>query len=120
MKKKLFVTDDDESIQDILRIIFESAGYETTIFSNGGDLMASDSVYPDVYILDKQLSGMDGLDICRILKKSEKTKSIPIIMVSASPDLGILAKKAGADDFIEKPFNRGELLDLVAKYAHAC
>lgn len=119
MKKKLFVTDDDPGIQDILRIIFEGAGYETTIFSNGGDLMASSTNYPDVYILDRQLSGMDGLDICRTLKKAERTKNIPIIIVSATPGLGLLAKKAGADDFMEKPFRKVELLELVAKYAAA-
>ena len=119
MKKKVFVTDDDPGVQDILKIIFENAGYDITIYSSGVDLMSNDTIIPDIYILDKQLSGMDGLEICKKLKNDDRTKNIPIIIVSATPGLALLAKNAGADDFIEKPFKKIDLLDLVAKYAAA-
>lgn len=116
MKKKIYITDDDPGVQDIFKIIFENAGYETTVYHNGKELLETKDSYPDIYILDKQLSGMDGLDICRNLKSNSNTRNIPIIIVSATPDLGVLAKAAGADDFIEKPFRKVDLLDMVARH----
>ena len=116
MKKKIFVIDDDPGIQDIFKIILDSAGYATTIFCNGEEHLKMRNNYPDVYIIDKQLSGIDGLDLCRSLKTDIKTRDIPVIMVSASPNIEILAKIAGADDSIEKPFKIAELLNKVAKY----
>ncbi len=116
MKKKVYITDDDPGVQDIFKIIFERAGYETTVYHNGKELLEKKDDYPDVYILDKQLSGMDGLDICRNLKKNINTKDIPVIMVSATPGLEILAKEAGADDFMEKPFRKLDLLNMVARH----
>jgi DNA-binding response OmpR family regulator len=71
---------------------------------------------PDLFIIDKQLSGVDGLDICAHLKTRQLTAQVPVIMVSASPSVEALAKKAGADDFLEKPFNRKEILKLVRKH----
>ncbi len=115
-KKKVYITDDDPGVQDIFKMIFEKAGYDTTVFHSGQDLLANKNAYPDVYILDKQLSGMDGIDICKNLKKNKQTKNIPVILVSATPDLEVLAREAGADDFIEKPFKKNDLLNLVAKY----
>jgi DNA-binding response OmpR family regulator len=117
MKKKIYITDDDPGVQDIFRIIFESAGYVPTIFQNGKDLLDNlNNEYPDMYILDKQLSGMDGLDLCRNLKNGRKTRNIPVLIVSATPGLRNMAKAAGADDFIEKPFKKNELLKKVASY----
>ncbi len=116
LKKKVYITDDDPGVQDIFKIIFENAGYETTVYNSGGELLENGNTYPDVYILDNQLSGMDGLDICRNLKNNQKTRDIPIIMVSATPDLESLAIEAGADDFIEKPFMKADLLSMVARH----
>ena len=117
MKKKILITDDDPGIQDIFKLILERAGYATEIIPNGRQLMENRFECPDIFLLDKQLSGYDGLDICRHLKSQESTRHIPVIMTSATPGLDKLAEQAGADDFIEKPFNIQELLDKVAKYA---
>jgi DNA-binding response OmpR family regulator len=67
-------------------------------------------------LLDRQLSGQDGLKVCRFLKSQSQTKDIPVIIVSATPGIGKLAQEAGADDFIEKPFQMKELLNVVAKW----
>ncbi len=115
-KKKIAIADDDPGVQEIFSIIFQKAGYETLNYSNGKELMQDETELPAVYILDKQLSGMNGLDICTKLKCNKKTQHIPVIMVSATPGLGELARNAGANDFLEKPFRTKELLDLVAKY----
>ena len=114
MKKLIFV-DDDPAIQDIVRIVFKDI-YELTIFSDGESLMSNNFEKPDVFLLDKHISGLDGLDICRFLKSQTETGLIPVIIISASPDIARLAKLAGADDVIEKPFKLSELSSKIAQY----
>ena len=116
MKKKILVTDDDPGVQDIFKIIFEKAGYDVTINDNGNAILENNFDNPNLFLLDKQLSGVDGLDICKYLKSQEGTRDIPVIMVSATPGLAPLAKSAGADDYLEKPFHLKDLLAMVAKY----
>ena len=70
---------------------------------------------PDLIILDKQLSGVDGLDICRHLKNKAETSHIFIVMTSATPHVARLAAAALADAFIEKPFNNVDLVENVKK-----
>jgi DNA-binding response OmpR family regulator len=113
MKKKIIIADDDPGVQDIFRIIFERAGYITTIFSNGINILKNNYELPDIFLLDKQLAGSDGLDICRYLKSKEETKAIPVIMISATPGIKEMAKEAGADDFMEKPFIMTQLLNKI-------
>src|SRR6187401_2024077 len=113
MKKKILVADDDPSIRDIFKIIFEKAGYSIEIKDDAEDVLKNNFTIPDVFLIDKLLSGYDGLDICRHLKKNPATSHIPVIMVSASPDIGITAIKAGADDFVEKPFDLKYLLKVI-------
>lgn len=62
------------------------------------------------------MSGEDGREICKILKEQTTTKKIPIIMISASKDADAMAKKAGADDFIAKPFDIEEILSKIKKH----
>jgi len=116
MLKKVLVIDDDPAIQDTLRLIFERAGYDVTILSSAGALISDVADIPDIYILDKQLPGIDGLDVCRSLKGHWRSAHVPVIMVSASPHIARLAKEACADDFLEKPFKRRDLLGMVEKY----
>ena len=115
LNKCIYLVDDDLEIRKIFSIIFEKEGYHTCVFESGKDLLENGRKYPDVYILDKQLPGMDGLDICRGLKSNKKTRNIPVIIISATPDIALLAKNAGADDYIRKPLSKKELLNVVAK-----
>lgn len=64
-----------------------------------------------VILMDMLLSGADGKDICRSLKSDENTKDIYIIMMSAHPDAEQACRKAGADDFLEKPFDIHHFLE---------
>jgi DNA-binding response OmpR family regulator len=114
---KIIIADDDPGIQDAFQLIFSRAGFEVTIFPSGDPLLGDNYERPDLIILDKQLPGVDGLDICRHLKSNEATKNIPVIMLSASPQIGKLAKEAGADEFLDKPFKKNDLLEMVRKYA---
>jgi len=118
IKKKILIADDDPGIQDILTIIFERAGFEVEIKKNGEDLLNNKFTMPDLFLVDKQLSGYNGLDICRYLKSQRHTKIIPVIMISASPDIGRSSREAGADAYIEKPFEISNLVDLVNSYVY--
>ena len=119
MSKKVLITDDDSGVQDAFRIVFERAGYETTVLASAIPILNGTAPIPDVYILDKQLSGVDGLDVCRFLKEQPQTANIPVIIISASPQIGKLAKAACADGFLEKPFKKQDLLDLVDRHLAA-
>jgi DNA-binding response OmpR family regulator len=114
--KKILVADDDPGIQDVFKIILERAGYDVEVISNGQEVLNNRYRIPHLFILDKQLSGVDGLDICKFLKAQRKTAGIPVIMVSANPQIGRLSKEAGADGYIEKPFEMKNFLKLVEKY----
>lgn len=113
--KHIILADDDNAMRDVFQIIFERSGYIVTIYGSGEGLMKNEFELPDLFILDKQLSGVDGFDVCRYLKKQESTKNIPVLITSASPYIAEAAIKAGADAFIEKPFKTKELLNLVEK-----
>ncbi len=114
--KKILCADDDPGLQDVFPLIFERAGYHVTMVSNGEQLLENEFETPDLFLLDKQLSGIDGMEICRFLKGQDSTRDIPIIIVSASPNLDQQAKDAGADGFIEKPFQMKYMLELLKKY----
>ncbi|MEO9003973.1 MAG: response regulator [Ginsengibacter sp.] len=116
MKKKILITDDDEGVQDVFKLIFEKEGYEVELLSEANSIFENKYNIPDIFLLDRQLSGHDGLDVCKFLKQQSVTKNIPVIIVSASPGISKLAQEAGANDFIEKPFDIKSLLNIVSKW----
>ena len=116
LKKHIILTDDDPGVQDAAKLMFERAGYDVTVYSNGNPLLKNDFKTPDLFILDKQLSGVDGLDICRFLKAQHATAHIPVIMLSASPQLGVQSRAAGADAFVEKPFRMSDILTAIRQF----
>jgi DNA-binding response OmpR family regulator len=118
--KRIIIVDDDPATQDAYKMIFDPHEYEVIIYANGNALMDEQTPIPDLYLLDKQLSGVDGFDICRFLKSREQTRHVPVIMLSASPNIKQLAEIAGADDTLEKPFSINDLRALVEQYATSC
>ena len=101
MKKKILVADDDPGLRDIFKIIFEKAGYDVQLLEDASQLFKKNFRLPDIFLIDKLLSGIDGVDVCCFLKNDPLTEHIPVVMVSASPDIAAVAVKAGADDFVE-------------------
>lgn len=116
MKKKIVIIEDDPSITDALNIIFTRAGYDVSHYSDGAIILEGDIEPPDIFLIDRQLSGIDGLEICRFLKQHQPTAGIPIILMSATPGILNMAKNAGADDFIEKPFSKLHLTRKIEQY----
>jgi DNA-binding response OmpR family regulator len=114
--KKIIIIDDDPAIQDSAGLIFSNAEYEVIICPNGNRILTGDFEIPDVFIIDKQLPGVDGLEICKHLKSQEATKNVPVIMMSATPAISEFSKAAGAEDFIEKPYSVNQIRQLVIKH----
>jgi CheY-like chemotaxis protein len=116
MKRKIVIADDDEGIRDIFKLILEKEGYELVIYSEGRSLLLNKAIeQPNVYLLDKQLSGMDGLDICKQLKNDTITQNIPVVIISATPGVKDMSIAVGADDCLEKPFSKKDLLAIIQK-----
>ncbi len=117
--KTLLIIDDDPAIRELLRIILQRAGYNVDTACDAALISGNDFVFPDLFLLDRHLGGIDGLDICRQLKRDVRSCNIPVVMISASPDISQLSREAGADDFIEKPFDIAELTAKISKFCLA-
>jgi DNA-binding response OmpR family regulator len=115
-KKMIIAADDDSAILDVLQIMLNDAGYDVRTSLNGESIYTMDDEFPQLFLLDIWMSGNDGREICTYLKSQDTTKHIPVIMISANRDLEEEAKKIGADDFLEKPFNIDDLFTKVAKH----
>ena len=112
-QKTIMVADDDPSILDALTMILEDAGYEVKTTNDGAALRDIQLEAPDLLLLDIWLSGWNGKDICIALKGDEKSRHIPIVLFSANKETAAIAREAGANDFITKPFDLDELLEKI-------
>ncbi|WP_428330899.1 response regulator [Mucilaginibacter sp.] len=111
--KKIFIADDDEAIVDSTTMILEVMGYQVEHTLNGAMIQAGIQNKPDLLLLDIWMSGIDGREVCRDLKADPETKSIPVLMISASREIRDSALASGADDFLEKPFDMNVLLNKI-------
>ena len=115
-KEKILVVDDDQDIIELIKYNLELEGFRVTPVYNGEDaLRLAKREPPDLLILDLMLPGMDGLEVCQVLKKELRTNNIPIIMLTAKtgePDI-VVGLELGADDYITKPFSMRELVARV-------
>lgn len=109
------IADDDRAILDAVSIMLEFEGYKVTSTPNGEDVLKLQTDLPHLLLLDIWMSGMDGRDICRQLKQNDVTRHLPIVLISASQDIGDSAMAAGADDFLAKPFDMDDLLEKIER-----
>jgi DNA-binding response OmpR family regulator len=117
MGLRIMIAEDDPSIQKMFAIILKREGYEIEVASDAKMVCEKQNQLPNLFILDRQLeNSSDGLEACRYLKSKEATRDIPVIMMSAMPEIGVLAKKAGAEDYLEKPFSITLLLEKIKKF----
>ncbi len=105
--------DDEADIIELLRVNLEKAGFRFEGFLEAEHLYGFlQKTKPDLLILDLMLPGIDGLDICRHLRKTEEMASLPIIMLTARGEESdkVLGLELGADDYLTKPFSAKELV----------
>lgn len=114
--KVVAIVDDEEDIVNLVSHHVKREGYKVKEFHNGRDfLLFLESIVPDLVILDIMLPGIDGLEICRMLKNRTRTSSIPIIMLTAKASEAdvVVGLEIGADDYIVKPFSPREMVARV-------
>jgi DNA-binding response OmpR family regulator len=110
---RILVVEDEESIRDFVEMGLKYEGFDVALTENGlAALEAFDRQRPDLVILDLNLPGMDGLDVCRQVRRRG---DVPIIMLTARAEVDerVEGLEAGADDYIPKPFKFKELLARV-------
>lgn len=113
MKEKILIVDDEKDIVKMLDYNLKKEGFRTTIAYDGEDALdLAHKERPDLVILDLMLPGLDGVEVCKALKKENKTASIPIIMLTAKTQETdkVLGLELGADDYVTKPFSPRELI----------
>jgi len=112
----IFIVEDDSDIMEILEDNLKREGYKTTSLNDGADAVdAIVKALPDLVILDLNLPGMSGFEICKYTRGNESTSDLPIIMLTARGEEidKIIGFEAGADDYVTKPFSPRELLARV-------
>jgi DNA-binding response OmpR family regulator len=110
------IVDDEEDIVELVSHHLKREGFKVKEFYNGRDFLSYiESVIPDLAVLDIMLPGIDGLEICRILKSKARTSSLPIIMLTAKATEAdvVVGLELGADDYMVKPFSPRELVARV-------
>ena len=116
MARKILVVDDETVLLETIAYNLTQSGYQVMIASNGIDaLKVAQQDTPDLVLLDLMLPGIDGLEVCRRLRRADATATTPIIMLTAHSDEidKVVGLEVGADDYITKPFGRSELLARV-------
>ena len=116
-RKKILIVDDNEGILDAITLILEDEGYIVQTISDGKKVLDRTKQFqPHLIILDVLLSGSDGRLICRSLKDNPFTQTIPVIMISAHPNIEASATESGANYFLAKPFSSTQLLTILTKH----
>ncbi|MDP3996276.1 MAG: response regulator [bacterium] len=117
MTKKILVIEDNDDILEALSIILKSASYEVHLSKGRESILGLiENTEPKLIILDALLGGVDGREIAKKIKEDTRLSGIPIIMISAHPELEQMAFECGIEDFISKPFDISTLLGKVRAY----
>jgi CheY-like chemotaxis protein len=118
IKKKITVVEDDPDILFTVTFILSNANYEVTGLNSGEPIKQGKYACADLFILDKRMPDMDGLELCRYLRTKPESRDVPVIIISASPNFDAQAMQAGASGFLNKPFQMNALLDIVQRHLH--
>jgi len=118
MKANILVVDDEPDLLDLICTNFTSAGFNVVTAASGGEaLRQARKLQPQLILLDVMLPEMDGLEVCKLLRRDPATRSIPIVMLTArAMEIDrVLGLELGADDYVTKPFSVRELVLRVKK-----
>lgn len=110
MSSRILVVDDDTALAEMIGIVLRTEGFDPVFCSDGSAALdAFRGERPDLVLLDLMLPGMDGIEICTLVRAES---GVPIIMLTARTDTADVVKglESGADDYIVKPFNPKELV----------
>lgn len=117
MSKKILICDDDEGILDVATIVLYDKGYDVIALNDCKAVESKVSeVNPDLILLDLWMPKIGGEELTKRLKKNDKTRHIPVVVVSARRDTEEASKKIGADGYLLKPFDIEQLEQIVEKF----
>ncbi len=120
MAKRIIVIDDSQLVLAMAGDILKSAGYEVITTDSG--IEANQYIYatqpPDLILIDVMMPLLNGDRKVRLLKEREKSKNIPVVLMSSKPEeeLQVLAQQSGADGYIRKPFSSQTFLKQVERF----
>ena len=115
-RPRVLIVEDERGLTQSLAWYFNREGYEPVVAHDGQEgLRKAQALLPDVVLLDVMLPGMSGLEVCRELKNGERTRDVPILMITAKSEETdqIVGFNLGADDYVTKPFSNKVLLAKV-------
>ncbi|WP_316762389.1 PleD family two-component system response regulator [Pedobacter aquatilis] len=115
MAKRVYLLEDDEGIRDVVSMLLKEENYEVESFQNVNEFMSRDHHQKaDLFILDVMLPDGNGIDVCTLLKNSDSTRKIPVLMMSANANKNQVELSCSAEGFVAKPFDIHSLLNKVA------
>jgi two-component system phosphate regulon response regulator PhoB len=114
--KKVLIIEDDKDTLEVLGLIAEKLNFEVVLFDEVVPILAIENINPDLIILDHWLGSKKGGDLCFQLKENPITADIPVILLSAMPDIGQIALDNKADGCLFKPFKIDEIEDVLIAY----
>jgi two-component system phosphate regulon response regulator PhoB len=113
---RVLIVEDERGLVQSLSWYFNREGYETVVAQDGAEgLRKAQTLLPDVVLLDVMLPGLDGLEVCKALKAGDRTRDVPVVMITAKSEESdqLLGLNLGADDYVTKPFSNKVLLAKV-------
>ncbi len=113
MGKNIVLVEDDLAVNEGLVMTLERSGFVVHSFFNVTEFEQAALPGIDLFIIDRQLNGTNGLELCRRIKANPATSHLPVLIISASPGTEQYAMAAGGDAYLEKPFSKKQLLILV-------
>ena len=116
MPKKILVVEDNALMLEVLAYILINNGYEVFSLTNGTEVFNNIKTnHPDLIIMDALLPGIDGLEICQLLKLNKATQNLPVIICSSDDSIDESLNQRGApDEVLHKPFDIKSLIEMVA------
>jgi two-component system response regulator MtrA len=113
MNRRILVVDDDTALAEMIGIVLNAEGFEAGFCADGAEALEAFRTYePDLVLLDLMLPGLDGIEVCRLIRAES---DVPIVMLTAKSDTVDVVRglESGADDYIPKPFKPKELVARV-------
>jgi two-component system phosphate regulon response regulator PhoB len=115
-RPRILIIEDERALTEVLTYNLQREGYETFVAHDGQEgLRKAQTLLPDLIILDLMLPVLDGLEVCRALRASERTRTLPIIMLTAKAEETdqVVGFSLGADDYVTKPFSVKVLIQRI-------
>lgn len=116
LHSRIYIAEEDKELQKRLSTGLKNQGFDVSVFDSGYPIVEMMDNWPDVFLIDIELPGINGLEVCKWLKSHDSSRDIPVIFISAEPYLKVLASSAHADDYIEKPVSVAQVIAKINEF----